>query len=766
MNHEEHSQPISNSGSFITERDLSSFALSHERIHPQGDEDEIHLSELWHILVRRKWTIFVFFLVVTIIGMTASFLMTPIYRSGVTLLIDPEGQNITDYHDVLPTESAASRDDFYQTQYGLLKSYSLTKRVFQELELADHPLFAKKEPSFIGKLKGFIKNLGKAEDADEEEDEDLAIEKLITEFQEGFTIAPVKNSRLVGVYYDSPDPKLSTQVVSALSQAFINTNLERRYEASAYARDFLKDRLLQIKARLEEAEEKLVEYGNSHEIIDVGENQSQAANELQKITLSLALARESRARTEATYQQMLKTSDKGLSRILQDPMIRDLQESLAKIENEYAENLNIYKPDYPKMVQLRKQADKLKEQIQESVQDIKSAITADREEAIVLEQTLEEKSQEIKAEIKDLARRNIQYQVLKREADTSRQLYEGLLQRYKEVGVSGGIGSNNISVVDPPKIPIDPYKPKITLNTLLAMFLGLFGGLGLAFLFEHLDDTLKRSEDIEKTLGLHTLGIIPLISTKELPDEQSPALINVLDKRSALAEAYRSLRTALQFATSTGAPKKLQITSTSQGEGKSTSAVSLAIQFAQAGQKTLIIDGDLRNPSLHRIFEMDNSVGLTNYLAGNASPAEISQGTIVPNLFMISSGPLPPDPAELLGSAKMISLLSIAQEKFDHIIIDSPPVLGLADALIIGNLVEATLFVVAAGQTRKAFAQGALKRLKAGKSKVIGGILDKFDSKYHGYGYSYDYSGYHYSYGTDEAYDYLSSDHHKPEEIK
>ncbi|CAH9018320.1 GumC family protein [Candidatus Nitrosacidococcus sp. I8] len=763
MNHEEQSSHpasnVSSSGNFITERDLSSFALSHGGIHPQEDEDEIHLFELWHILVRRKWTIFVFFLVVTIIGMTASFLMTPIYRSGVTLLIDPEGQNITNYQDVTPTESAASRDDFYQTQYGLLKSYSLAKRVFQELELADHPLFAKKEPSLIGQLKGFIKNLGKEKDADEEKDEDLATEKLVTEFQEGFTIAPVKSSRLVEVYYDSPDPKLSTQVASALSQAFINTSLERRYEASAYARDFLKDRLLQIKARLEEAEEKLVEYGNSHEIIDVGENQSQVANELQKITLSLALARESRAKTEATYQQMLKTNDKGLSRILQDPMIRDLQESLAKIENEYAENLNIYKPDYPKMVQLRKQADKLKEQIQESVQDIRSAITADRGEAIVLEQTLEEKSQEIKAEIKDLARRNIQYQVLKREADTSRQLYEGLLQRYKEVGVSGGIGSNNISVVDPPKIPIDPYKPKITLNTLLAMFLGLFGGIGLAFLFEHLDDTLKHSEEIEKALGLHTLGIIPLINTKELPEGQSLALINILDKRSALAESYRSLRTALQFATPTGAPKKLQMTSTSQGEGKSTSAVSLAIHFAQAGQKTLIIDGDLRNPSLHRIFEMDNSTGLTNYLAGNFSPAEISQGTIVPNLFVITSGPLPPDPAELLGSAKMMSLLSIAQEKFDHIIIDSPPVLGLADALIIGNLVEATLFVIAAGQTRKAFAQGALKRLKAGKSKVIGSILDKFDGKNHGYGYSYDYGGYHYSYGADKTYDYLPADH-------
>ncbi|KFI22571.1 CpsD/CapB family tyrosine-protein kinase [Nitrosococcus oceani] len=307
----------------------------------------------------------------------------------------------------------------------------------------------------------------------------------------------------------------------------------------------------------------------------------------------------------------------------------------------------------------------------------------------------------------------------------------------KEVGVAGGVGLNNISVVDPAKIPLEFHTPNIPLNTLVAMLLGLFGGIGLAFLFEHLDDTLKQSEDMERVLGLSVLGLIPAISRpdKSLSGEGELALISIEDKRSAFAEAYRSVRTALQFSTPEGAPKSLLVVSANKGEGKSTTAASLAIHFAQAGQKVLLVDGDLRSPSLHRILETPNDTGLTHYLAGEATPVDISQPTTIPNLFLITTGPLPPDPAGLLGSAKMMSLLSTAKEKFDHVIVDSPPVLGLADALILGNLVDGTLFVVAAGHTRRAFAQGAIKRLKMGHTRLLGGILNKFDSRSHGYGY-------------------------------
>jgi capsular exopolysaccharide synthesis family protein len=751
MNNEEKSNlpaPDASSGGALIERPSSSLALPQSGIyypHPHGDEDEINLFDLWQILVRRKWTVLIFFLVVTIGGITASFLMTPIYRAGVTLLIDPEPPKVVEYQDITPAESAASREDFYQTQYNLLKSSSLAKRVFEELGLAQNPLFATDKSSLLSQLKHSLKSWIREQNPN---DRDLETERLIEQFQEGLTVEPIRNSRLVKIYYDSPDPKISAQVVKALAQAFINANLERRYDATAYARDFLKDRLLQIRARLEETEQKLVEYANSHEIIDFSDNQSLAAQELQKMSESLAAAQEERAKAEALYQQMQKTAGQGLSEVLQSPMIQELKGSLAKLEGEYGENLHIYKPDYPKMEQLREQAARLQAKIDEEVNNVRTAIQSNREAAITLESLLIGKVQAAKEEIKDLAQRSIQYQVLKRETDTNRQLYEGLLQRYKEVGIAGGVGLNNISVVDPAKIPLESYKPNIKLNALLAMVLGLFGGIGLAFLFEHLDDTLKRSEEMERVLGLPTLGLIPFSPNKALPGADSLVLISVEDKRSAFAEAYRSVRTALQFSTPEGAPKSLQVASAGKGEGKSTTAASLAIHFAQAGQKVLLIDADLRNPSLHRILGADNSLGLTNHLAGEATPVEISQATTIPNLFLITAGPLPPDPAGLLGSAKMMSLLSIAKEKFDHVIVDGPPVLGLADALVLGNQVDGTLFVVSAGDTRRAFAQGAVKRLKTGQTRIIGGVLTKFDSRSHGYGYGYGYGDYYY-YGGD-----------------
>jgi capsular exopolysaccharide synthesis family protein len=745
MNNEEKSNlpaPDASLGGALIERPSSSLALPQSGIYyPHPDEDEINLLDLWQILVRRKWTVLVFFLVVTVGGITASFLMTPIYRAGVTLLIDPEPPKVVEYQDITPAESAASREDFYQTQYNLLKSSSLAKRVFEELGLAQNPLFTTDKSSLLSQLKHSLKSWIREQNPN---DRDLESEKLIEQFQEGLTVEPIRNSRLVKIYYDSPDPKLSAQVAKALAQAFINANLERRYDATAYARDFLKDRLLQIRARLEETEQKLVEYANSHEIIDFSNNQSLAAQELQEMSASLAAAQEERVKAEALYQQMQKTAGQGLSQILQSPMIQELKGSLAKLEGEYGENLHIYKPEYPKMEQLREQAARLQAKIDEEVNNVRAAIQSNREAAMTLESLLTGKVQAAKEEIKDLAQRSIQFQVLKRETDTNRQLYEGLLQRYKEVGIAGGVGLNNISVVDPAKIPLESYKPSIKLNALLAMVLGLFGGVGLAFLFEHLDDTLKRSEEMERVLGLPTLGLIPFSPNKALPGANSLALISVDDKRSAFAEAYRSVRTALQFSTPEGAPKSLQVASAGKGEGKSTTAASLAIHFAQAGQKVLLIDADLRNPSLHRTLEADNSLGLTNHLAGEATPVEISQPTSISNLFLITAGPLPPDPAGLLGSAKMMSLLSIAKEKFDHVIVDGPPVLGLADALVLGNLVDGTLFVVSAGDTRRAFAQGAIKRLKTGQTRIIGGVLTKFDSRSHGYGY-----GDYYYYGGD-----------------
>ena len=302
-------------------------------------------------------------------------------------------------------------------------------------------------------------------------------------------------------------------------------------------------------------------------------------------------------------------------------------------------------------------------------------------------------------------------------------------------------------MVDPAEPPNLPYRPRLDINLAIAVVLGLLGGIGLAFFLEYLDDTLRSPEEMERLTRLPVLGVVPRIKTQRGQEGVSLAVSAHSDVRSAFAEAYRSVRTALQFSTSEGAPRQLAVTSTSAGEGKSTTAVSLAIQFAQAGQLVVLIDADLRNASLHKHLAIDNSRGLSNYLSSDAPALAMVRTTSVPNLFVIPSGPLPPNPVELLSGPKMLTLLTLLGERFAHVIVDSPPVLGIADAIVLGNQVGSVLFVVAAGSTRKAHARAALRRLRQAGVQPIGALMSKLDLRDGMYGYESAY--YYYKSGSD-----------------
>src|SRR5208283_3763755 len=322
---------------------------------------------------------------------------------------------------------------------------------------------------------------------------------------------------------------------------------------------------------------------------------------------------------------------------------------------------------------------------------------------------------------------------------------DGLLQRLKEVGVEGGVGTNNVTVVDSALVPDGPFKPNLTLNMQLAALLGLALGVALAFFLEYLDDTVQHPEDMEKVAHLAVLGVIPMVKSKKGHGGSALPLLSHLDTRSAFAEAYRSVRTALQFSTREGVPKQIVVTSTTGQEGKSTSAVALAINFAQAGQKVLLIDADLRNPALHRLLTVDNSRGLSNYLSSDLPALGIVRVTSVPNLYVIPAGPLPPNPVELLSGPKLLELLAELGLRFQNIVFDAPPVLGIADALVLGNQVGATLFVVAAGTTPKAHLRAALKRLRHASVAPLGAVMTKHNLRAGGYGYHSQYYSYYRS---------------------
>jgi polysaccharide biosynthesis transport protein len=394
------------------------------------------------------------------------------------------------------------------------------------------------------------------------------------------------------------------------------------------------------------------------------------------------------------------------------------------------------------MVQISNKIAEIDRQLASEVNTIKRAYKAAYESSLNQEEEMKKRIDILKAEVLDLQKRSIEYNILKREVDTNRGLYDGLLQRYKEVDIAGGVGANNVFVVEKAALPQSPSSPRLARALMISLALGAMAGLGSAYLLEQLDNTVRTSEDLERVTGLTTLGIIPKSKRGKTFEAE------LVDPRSHISEACRSLCTALQFATESGLPKTLLISSSAPGEGKSTIAIMIAKHFATMGLKVLLVDGDLRKPSLHLKLGLSNgTTGLSNLLTGALSPPEVIQDAGFPNLAFVASGPLPPNAADLLGGARMHSFLSIGLEKFDLIIVDSPPVMGLADGPLLSSMASATVFVASAGEARIGSIRNAIKRLQFARGSVIGTVVTKFDAKRDGYGY--DGYGYEYAYRSE-----------------
>ncbi|WP_456418142.1 GumC family protein [Thiolapillus sp.] len=727
------------------ERELSLY----DRVQGGGDEEEgRNLKDYWIVIVRHKFTIILFTLIALVASAIATSLQTPVYRSSVKLQIDREAARIVNFEGVTPREAAYSYD-FYETQYQLLKSRALAKRVIEQLGLESSEQFrAEEKPSFFRQLKDFFSGEKQENGAETEDAVPRGLEHLLLA---NLTVSPIKNSRLVVVSYDSPNPELAARVVNTLAKSFIDTTMERRFENSSYAKTFLSDRIKQVRANLEESERKLVEYAGERAIVDMDAKQGILMQKLQALNTRLTEVEAERIKAESRFQEMKNSNAQGFDRISASEVIQSYKEKLADLEGEYEDNLRIFKPAYPKMQRLKGQIEELKRKIAEESADIQSSIQSGYQAAVREQAMLQSRMTDIKGQILELQRKSTDYQALKRDVETNRELYDGLLQRIKEVGVAAGVGANNISIIDKGEVPAAAYKPNLKKNLQIALVIGLLGGIGLAFLFEHLDDTIKSASEIEKLVELPVLGVIPELRLEN--EAESLALKTCEEPKSAIAEAYRSCRTALSFSSPSGSPKALHVTSSIAGEGKTTTALSLALTYVQAGANVLLVDADLRNPSLHSELDLPNEAGLTNHLAGEYKAGEVLQQGIVDGLYVMTTGPLPPNPAELLGSGRMMEFLQTAEEKFDLVIIDGPPVLGLADALILANLASATIVVVDAGVTRAGALKGAVQRLRQARARVLGALLVKYGQGRSGYGYDYQYDYNYYGYAADDAGD-------------
>jgi succinoglycan biosynthesis transport protein ExoP len=699
------------------------------------------LLECWRILNKRKWLIVSIAATFLVIGAVRTLMQTPLYTANVRLQIDRNVAKIVESGNVTPVEGLDP--EFMKTQIELVQSRTMAERVVSALNLgADKDFFEPREFSLIGTIGRLFAPTPEGKNVDKKALQGVAAGIILR----NRAVELLAGSRLVDVSYSDPVPARAQRIANAYADAFVASNLDKRFEANASAKTFLEDKIAQLKLRLEESEKKMIDFAQKQQIIEVKEKSSIAESNLASANNALGNLIAERTKNEQQWRQVESTAAINLPQLLSNKVIETLRGKRKELSIEYQQKLETFKPNYPAMVRIKNQIDQIDRELAAEVQAIQDSLKGAYESSLAQEQEMKKRIDTLRQDVLDLQKRSIQYNILKREADTNRELHASLLQRFKEVDIASGVGANNVFVVDRALLPGAPSSPRLMRALLMALALGLVAGGGIAFVLERLDDKIRTVEQVELVAGLSTLGVIPHVGNIE---EQ------LADPRSALAEAYRSLCTALQFSTENGLPKSLTITSAGPSEGKSLTSLAIAKHFASLGRKVLLVDADLRNPSLHHALNCDNAVGLSNYLTGACTPPDAMQKTDVANLAFIASGPLPPNAADLLGSPRVLSLLSIGSEVFDLIVIDGPPVLGLADAQLLSSSAAATVFIVAAGTTRTGNVRGALRRLQLSRGTLIGTVLTKYDAKAAAYGYGYGYgSGYGYGYGDGYEYAY------------
>lgn len=679
-------------------------------------------------------------------GFVRTYTTTPLYEASTTIQIDEQAPKV--FNKATGVSEMVTREPFFfETQYQLLKSRSLAQRVAKSLDAATISSMTKREaPSIWDRLRRILPGSG----AETAERQPLTAASLAAaqdaatgQIMGGLSIQPVPMSRIVRIGFSSPSPALAQKISIAVAENFVASTLDRRSSASAYASQFIQDRLQQLKIKLEESEKQVVAYARKEGLVNIDEKQPETTSRLAALNASLSAATAERIKNEQLWRQAESSDGLGLPQVLSDHSVQAAREKRAQLMADYRDKLNVLKPAFPEMVQLHAQISELDRQIKAQVDLVKEAIKDQFEASKQQEESLAQAVAGLRDQTLQLRSVGIEYNILQRELDTNKTLYDGLLQQYKELGVTASIGTNNVSIVDRAEMPGAPYSPRLFTNLLIALVTGAAFSSLLVYIFEILDDTFKGPEAVEDGLALTALGVIPLLG-------QNTDLIGEIRQtpNSAVAEAYRSLRTALQFSTASGAPRVLLVTSAKPGEGKSTTSISLAFNFAQIGMRVLLIDADLRNPSLGRYLALDNSLGLSNYLASGADIGAIAQTCALTNVSVITAGPLPPNPAELLAGTKLPDLLARASETFDVVVIDGPPVMGLADAPILSSITAGTLLVIQAGSTRRGLVKAAVKRLRFARARIVGAVLTKFDADKSGFTYDYSYS---YSYANAKA---------------
>lgn len=704
------------------------------------------IQQYLRIALRWKYLIIGVTVACVIIGLIITLLMTPKYTATATVEIAREASQVTSIQGV-EREAGIADQEFYQTQYGLLMSRALSERVATQLRLVDDPDFfslfrlKSENPAFQQTNNRYVA-AGRAER------QRVAGEILLR----NISINPTRLSRLVDIAFTSPQAGFSARVANAWAENFIQTNLERKVQATSYGRNLLERQLQLQKQRLDESQRQLVGYASQQQIINLpaqgGSNgtvtaeRSIVADNLAALNTALTQATADRIEAEARYRS--GSAGGSSTEALGNVAINSLRQRRAELAAQYQQMMVQFEPGYPAAQALKSQIDQLDRAVRREESRVTGSIEGVYRAATARENALETKVDQLKSSYLDNRRRSIQYNIFQQEVDTNRALYDGLLQRYKEIGVANGVGVNNISVVDAANEPQKPSSPRLFINLLLSLLAGLVLGAGAALALEQMDEAFGDPGEVERKLGLSLLGSVPKLKEDREPRNE------LLDRKSDLVDAYLAISTNLSFTTEHGAPRSFSVTSTRPAEGKSTTALALATMLSRAGKRVIIVDGDMRSPSIHHLGNVGHERGLSNFLAGEETIEPLTFQMPDLGLTAMSAGPIPPNAAELLTGTRLGMLIDRLLKDYDHVVIDGPPVMGLADAPLIAAQVEGVVYAVESHGIRATQVKTALSRLAAANVRIFGGVLTKFEARRATYGYGYEY-GYSYGRPTDVA---------------
>lgn len=718
------------------------------------------LRALWSTFYRNRPLIAAIVAASMLLGLGVTMLMTPKYKAMASLQVDQQSANVlgdSSQQALQQADSWQDADRFLQTQVDVMQSRAMALSVAQDLNLTANDDFV----MHMGE-KPVEKPSGALSLADTKQEQVLRI--LFNDLK----VELPRNSRVLTVSFTSPDPRLAARVANAFAADFMMFNMKRKFGSSTYARSFLEGQLNDTRTKLEASERALLGYARGANLLDVsggiasgtdsstgsaGGNtpRSLTTSNLVELNSAYAQAQATRVQTQQHWEQAQATSPLQLQEVLTNPAIMQLTQLKAQAQAAYQQDLQRHKPDYPQMQQAAAHIAELDRQINALANAIRSSIKEQYETALKQEQALAGQVDGLKSSTQNEQSRSVEYNILKRAVDTNRTMYDSLLQRYSQVSAEAGVAANNISQVDIANTPIKPVSPRPLLNLALAGLFGLVVAAGFVLLRDKFDDSIRTPEDVPAKLGLTFLNSTPLLDETMTPQEA------LEDPRSPLSEAYAALRASIELGHKGGTPRTMAVTSTRQSEGKSTTAYAIARNFARIGRNVVLIDSDLRKPSLHRLANAHNNKGFSSLLAGLAKMEEVLQPTDIETLSLIAAGPLPPNPAELLSGARLTELVAELADRFDTVIIDAPPVLGLADTILIGSVTETTLFVIEANGSHHGHAKAAVRRLTANGVAMIGALLSKYDARKIGYGYGYGYNyTYSYVYGDNEQQNHKS----------